>query len=410
MLTFRVIISGFPNISEECRGAILRHPAKLLLLGSGELGKELTISAQRLGCHIVACDNYPGAPAHQVADGYEIFDMLDPQALKDAILKHSPDIIIPEIEAIRTETLFEFERMGIQVVPSASAVNYTMNRDRIRDLVSKELGIRTAKFSYAESLRDCREEAERIGYPVVMKPVMSSSGKGQTVIESSEGIEQAWLYACSGMRGDRERVILEEFINFDYEITLLTVQQKLGPTIFCEPIGHRQEFGDYRESWQPCLMKDNLLKDAQDIAQKVTSNLGGYGIFGVEFFITDREVIFSELSPRPHDTGMVTLISQQLNEFDLHLRAILGFPIPNAGIYGPSASAVVLADRVSQSFSYEGIDVALEIPGVDVRIFGKPSTRINRRMAVCLATASTLDIARQNAAKASSLIRIKYDN
>ena len=386
----------------------MQHPVKLLVLGSGELGKEFAISAQRLGCHIGACDNYPGAPAHQVADEYEIFDMLDSKALKNAILKHSPDIIIPEIEAIRTEALFEFERMGIKIVPSASAVNYTMNRDKIRDLVSQELGIRTAQFRYAESLPLCYEEAKQLGYPVVMKPVMSSSGKGQTVVERAEGIEQAWNYACSGMRGDRKRVIIEEFINFDYEITLLTVQQKHGPTLFCEPIGHRQEFGDYRESWQPCPMKDNLLKDAQNIAQKVTSSLGGYGIFGVELFITKREAIFSELSPRPHDTGMVTLISQQLNEFDLHLRAILGFPIPNTKIYGPSASAVVLADRVSQSFSYEGLSSALEIPGVDVRIFGKPSTRVHRRMAVCLARAKTLDLARKNAGKASRTIQIKY--
>ena len=317
----------------------LRVPAKILLFGSGELGKEFVISAKRLGCYVVACDSYDGAPAQQVADERETFDMLDFDTLRRVVFKHSPDIIVPEIEAIRTEALFEFEAAGIQIVPSARAVNYTMNRDWIRDLVADDLGIRTARYAYAESSEECVSVASGIGYPVVIKPVMSSSGKGQSVVSGLSGIAQAWDYACSGMRGDRQRVIIEEFINFEYEITLLTIRQKDGETLFCTPIGHRQERGDYQESWQPAGMIPEVLDQAQIIAEKVTSHLGGAGIFGVEMFIVQGEVIFSELSPRPHDTGMVTLVSQNLSEFDLHVRAILGLPIPTIEIYGPSATS-----------------------------------------------------------------------
>jgi phosphoribosylglycinamide formyltransferase 2 len=386
----------------------VRLPVKMLLLGSGELGKEFVISAKRLGCHVVACDSYDGAPGQQVADEREVLDMLDGDALKRVIAKHKPDVIVPEIEAIRTEALFDFESQGIQVVPSARAVNYTMNRDKIRDLVADELGIRTARFGYAESEVECAETASHVGYPVVMKPVMSSSGKGQSVVSDATDIARAWEYSCSGMRGDRQRVIIEEFIAFEYEITLLTVRQKNGETLFCPPIAHRQERGDYQESWQPIDMPPGMLAEAQRMAERVTSNLGGAGIFGVELFITREEVIFSELSPRPHDTGMVTLVSQNLSEFDLHARAVLGLPIPTIEIYGPSASHVVLADRQSQRVTYDGVEEAMRTPGVDVRVFGKPSTRPYRRMAVCLARDGTLEGARAKAQEASETVRVVY--
>lgn len=386
----------------------MKLPSKILLLGSGELGKEFVISAKRLGCHVVACDSYSGAPAQQVADEYETFDMLDQQSLSGVVAKHAPDIIVPEIEAIRTEVLSEFEAKGIQVVPSPRAVNYTMNRDKIRDLVSSELGITTARFAYAESEKECSEAIASIGFPVVMKPVMSSSGKGQSIVHSQEEISRSWKYACSGMRGDRQRVIVEEFIDFDYEITLLTIRQKNKRTLFCVPIGHRQERGDYQESWQPMDMKSTLLSQAQNIAEKVTANLGGAGIFGVELFVTRDKVIFSELSPRPHDTGMVTLISQNLTEFDLHARAILGLPIPEIEVYGPSASHVVLADRDADHVAFEGIETALTVPGIDVRVFGKPTARPNRRMAVCLARGNTVDEAIQKAEWASRKVTVVY--
>ena len=386
----------------------MRVPAKVLLLGSGELGKEFVISAKRLGCYVVACDSYDGAPAQQVADERETFDMLDLDALKKVVIKHAPDVIVPEIEAIRTEALFEFEAAGIQIVPSARAVNYTMNRDWIRDLVADGLGIRTAMYAYAESSEECASAASAIGYPVVIKPVMSSSGKGQSVATGLSEVGQAWDYACSGMRGDRQRVIIEEFINFEYEITLLTIRQKEGETLFCSPIGHRQERGDYQESWQPVAMTPELLTQARIMADKVTSHLGGVGIFGVEMFIAQGEVIFSELSPRPHDTGMVTLVSQNLSEFDLHIRAILGLPIPSIELYGPSATYVVLADRYSEAFSYDGLNEAMNIPGVDVRVFGKPTTRPHRRMAVCLARGETLEQAKSDALMASQKIKLVY--
>ena len=356
---------------------------KILLLGSGELGKEFVISAKRLGCYVIACDSYAGAPAMQVADESCVFSMLDEVALRAAISKYQPDLIVPEIEAIRTEVLLDVEKEGFEVIPSARAANLTMNRDRIRD-VAVGLGVRTAKFSYAESAEALLAHAKTIGFPVVIKPVMSSSGKGQSVAKTEADIQASWDYACLGMRGDRKKVIVEEFIKFEFEITLLTVRQRNGKTIFCPPIGHVQERGDYQYSWQPQPMKPEYLKVAEDMAAKVTSDLGGAGLFGVEFFVTKDEVIFSELSPRPHDTGMVTMISQNLSEFDLHARAILGLPIPFIECV-EGASAVVLASEDGKDPTFTGVEEALSQPGIDVRIFGKPTTRPYRRMAVALA-------------------------
>jgi phosphoribosylglycinamide formyltransferase 2 len=375
---------------------------KILLLGSGELGKEFVISLKRLGCYVVACDSYAGAPAMQVADESCVFNMLDEAPLREAIEKHKPDLIVPEIEAIRTEVLLEVEKEGFEVIPSARATNLTMNRDRIRDLAA-DIGVRTAKYSYAESAENLLSRAEEIGFPVVIKPVMSSSGKGQSVAKNAADIQVSWEVACAGMRGDRKKVIVEEFINFDFEITLLTIRQRNGATLYCDPIGHVQERGDYQYSWQPQAMKPDSLKSAQDMADKVTSDLGGTGLFGVEFFVTKDEVIFSELSPRPHDTGMVTLISQNLSEFDLHARAILGLPIPLIeSIEG--ASAVVLATKDGENPTYSGVEDALSEPGIDVRIFGKPTTRPYRRMAVALAkNQNALERARQAAAKITVL-------
>ncbi len=373
---------------------------KILLLGSGELGKEFVISAKRLGCHVIACDSYEGAPAMQVADESCVFSMLDEQALRDAISKYQPDLIVPEIEAIRTEVLLDVEEQGFEVIPSARAANLTMNRDRIRD-VAAGLDVRTAKFSYAESVEDLMAHAKSIGFPVVIKPVMSSSGKGQSVAKSESDIQASWDYAFQGMRGDRKKVIVEEFINFEFEITLLTIRQRNGKTIFCEPIGHVQERGDYQYSWQPQQMNPESLKAAQEMAAKVTADLGGAGIFGVEFFVTKDEVIFSELSPRPHDTGMVTLISQNLSEFDLHARAILGLPIPSIECI-EGASAVILATKEGRNPTYLGVEDALGDKGIDVRIFGKPTSRPHRRMAVALASGpDALARARAAAAKIS---------
>jgi len=376
---------------------------KILLLGSGELGKEFVISAKRLGCYVVACDSYAGAPAMQVADESCVFSMLDEAPLRAAIAQHKPDLIVPEIEAIRTEVLLEVEKEGFEVIPSARAANLTMNRDRIRD-VAMGLGVRTAKFNYAESADALLAQANAIGFPVVIKPVMSSSGKGQSVAKTAADIQASWDYACAGMRGDRKKVIVEEFINFEFEITLLTIRQRKGPTLFCEPIGHVQERGDYQYSWQPQPMLPSYLKAAQDMADKVTADLGGAGLFGVEFFVTKDEVIFSELSPRPHDTGMVTMISQNLSEFDLHARAILGLPIANI-VCTEGASAVVLATQDGSNPTYTGVAEALSEPDVDVRIFGKPTTRPYRRMAVALAkNANALARARAAAAKISVVV------
>jgi len=385
--------------------------AKILLLGSGELGKEFVISAKGYGCHVVACDSYANAPAMQVADEAEVFSMLDAEALRAAIEKHRPDYIVPEIEAIRTEVLQEFEGKGFTVVPSARAASLTMNRDRIRELAATELGLRTSRYRYAESLEEVLAAVEHTGLPCVIKPVMSSSGKGQSTVRSREELEQAWTYAVANMRGDRKKVIVEEFIAFEYEITLLTIRSREGVN-FCEPIGHRQERGDYQESWQPTPMTEALLGDAKRMAQKVVDNLGGYGIFGVEFFVTRDEVIFSELSPRPHDTGLVTLLSQNLSEFDLHARAVLGLPIPKVRLHGPTASAVILADREAERFSIEGLEEALALGSdageVEVRIFGKPTTRKHRRMGVALASGHTVEEARERARQAADRIRIVY--
>jgi phosphoribosylglycinamide formyltransferase 2 len=387
--------------------------AKILLLGSGELGREFVIAAKRLGCHVIACDSYDAAPAMQVADSCEVFSMLDGAALGAAIEKHQPDFIVPEIEAIRTEVLADYEAKGFNIVPSARAAQLTMNRDAIRDLAASELGLTTSRYLYAESREELHAAVEQLGLPLVVKPVMSSSGKGQSTMRTEADIDASWDYAAAGMRGDRLRVIAEQFIDFDYEITLLTIRAKDG-VHFCPPIGHRQERGDYRESWQPAAMSAQALQSAQDMAAKVVDALGGYGLFGVEFFVKGDAVIFSELSPRPHDTGMVTLVSQALNEFDLHARAILGLPIPRIDLLGASASAVVLADRDAADFSITGLSEALALGSddifVDARIFSKPITRPYRRMAVTLARVSNgdTDAAREIAVAAAATISINY--
>ena len=386
---------------------------KILLLGSGELGREFAISAKRLGAYVIACDAYERAPAMQVADDCEVFSMLDGVALRQVVEKHAPDLIVPEIEAIRTEILGELESEGFNVVPSARATQLTMNRDAIRDVAAQELGLTTSIYRYAENLDEVKAAAQRTGFPLVIKPVMSSSGKGQSKVDGAHDLEAAWDYAVANMRGDRRRVIVEQFIDFDYEITLLTVRHAGGIT-FCPPIGHRQERGDYQESWQPTPMSVAAISKAQEMAAKVVEALKGdgrgWGLFGVEFFVKDDQVIFSELSPRPHDTGMVTLISQGLTEFDLHARAIMGLPVPDQITARASASAVVLADRDSEDFAFEGAADALAIQGdaVDLRIFGKPTARPYRRMAVALASAGDADEARKIAALAAGAVRIAY--
>jgi phosphoribosylglycinamide formyltransferase 2 len=382
------------------------------LLGSGELGREFTISAKRLGAHVVACDSYEGAPAMQVADEAEVFSMLDGDRLRLAVARHRPDFVVPEIEAIRTEVLEEIEAAGTVVVPSARAAAMTMNRDSIRELAAGTLGLRTSRFRFAESLEEVEAAAAHTGLPCVVKPVMSSSGKGQSTVDAADGLRAAWDYAVANMRGDRARVIVEEFVRFDYEITLLTVRTRDG-ILFCPPIGHRQERGDYRESWQPAPMSAAALAAAQAMARAVVDDLGGYGIFGVEFFVAGEEVIFSELSPRPHDTGMVTLLSQNVSEFDLHARAILGLPIPEIAMrYPAAASAVVLADRDAEDFTIEGLAEALATGGggheVDVRVFGKPATRPFRRMAVALASGADPGEAADLAVRAASRVQIRY--
>lgn len=361
---------------------------KILLLGSGELGRELTIALKRLGQTVIAVDSYDGAPAMQVADGREVINMLDGDALDQVVAKHTPDIIIPEIEAIRTERLFAHEKRGIHVVPSARAVNFTMNRKAIRELAAKELGLKTAKYAYATTPEEFRAAVKEMGFPCVVKPLMSSSGKGQSVVKSESDSEKAWEYAVTKGRGGLQEVIVEEFIRFETEITLLTVTQKNGKTLFCPPIGHRQERGDYMESWQPAEISAAHLAEAQKMAEDITRALTGAGIWGVEFFLSDREgVYFSELSPRPHDTGMVTMSgSQNLSEFALHARAVLGLPIPEIELSRMGASAVILATTESKLIKdYSGLEKALAIPGSDVRIFGKPFTRVHRRMGVALA-------------------------
>ncbi|MDO4214779.1 MAG: formate-dependent phosphoribosylglycinamide formyltransferase [Bacteroidales bacterium] len=357
---------------------------KILLLGSGELGKEFVIACKRKGQYVVACDAYAGAPAMQVADECEVFSMLDGDALMAAVKKHQPDVIVPEIEAIRTEKLYECEQMGIQVVPSARAVNFTMNRKAIRELAHTELGLKTANYKYASTFEEFTAAAEEIGYPFIVKPLMSSSGHGQSKVDSPTELEAAWKCAAEGARGDIKEVIVEQFIPFDYEITLLTVTQQNGPTLFCAPIGHVQKGGDYRESFQPRAMKEEHLKQAQVMADKVTAALTGAGIWGVEFFVSEKEgVIFSELSPRPHDTGMVTLAgTQNLSEFELHCRAVLGLPIPEITQERMGASAVILSPVESSKPDYDGLEDVCAAERTYLRIFGKPVAHVGRRMGV----------------------------
>ena len=360
---------------------------KILLLGSGELGKEVVIALQRLGAHVIAVDSYENAPAMQVAHGCEVINMLDGDQLDAVVAKHSPDFIVPEVESIRTERFYDYEEQGYTVIPSAKAANFTMNRRSIRDLAAVDLGLKTAKYKYATSYEELAAGVKHVGMPCVVKPLMSSSGKGQSVIKTEEDIQKAWDYAMEGSRGDLMEVIVEEFVSFDYEITLLTLTQNSGQSLFCPPIGHRQERGDYQESWQPMSMKDEDLATAQDMAAKVTAALGGNGIWGVEFFIGQDGIYFSELSPRPHDTGMATLAgTQNFSEFELHARAILGIPVPEIVLHRNGASAVVLASDSGTGFPLiTGLEEAASIPGSDFKIFGKPSTRPYRRMAVGVA-------------------------
>ncbi|MEZ4839408.1 formate-dependent phosphoribosylglycinamide formyltransferase [Flavobacterium sp.] len=359
---------------------------KILLLGSGELGKEFVIAAQRIGQTVIAVDSYENAPAMQVAHGFEVINMLDGAALDRIVAKHQPDFIVPEIEAIRTERFYDYEKQGITVVPSAKAANFTMNRKAIRDLAAKELGLRTANYRYAKSAEELEKAVSEVGIPCVVKPLMSSSGKGQSTIKSNEDITKAWNYAVEGSRGDVVEVIVEAFVTFHSEITLLTVTQNNNlPTLFCAPIGHRQERGDYQESWQPAKVSEKDILEAQEMARKVTEALGGAGLFGVEFFLTNEGVYFSELSPRPHDTGMVTLAgTQNFNEFELHLRAVLSLPIAEITSEKAGASAVIIASENSNHPTYSGMEQIAALPKTDFRIFGKPTSRPYRRMGVAL--------------------------
>ena len=372
----------------------------ILLLGSGELGKELTISLKRIGCNVIACDAYENAPAMQVSDKNEVFNMLDKEKLNEVINKYKPDFIVPEVEAIETNVLIEAEKNSYCVIPSAKAVNLTMNRDRIRDR-AKFLGLKTANFAYAETKEELILEANKIGTKVAVKPVMSSSGKGQSYANSQDQLEESWKFALEGMRGNRKRVIVEEFIDFDYEITLLTILEKSGKVSFCDPIGHFQKRGDYQYSWQPADCSQDVIIKAQEAAKKIVLDLGGSGIFGVEFFIDKKgEVIFSELSPRPHDTGMVTMFTQNFSQFDIHARALLGIPLPEIKINQSGASHVILADEnASGDYVIEGLEEALEDKNVDYRIFGKPFLKSYRRMGVILAP--SLDKAKKAAKKIS---------
>jgi len=371
---------------------------KILLLGSGELGKELTISLKRMGCYVIACDAYENAPAMQVSDIAEVFNMLDKEKLNEVIKLHRPDFIVPEVEAIETEVLLEAETNGYTVIPSAKAVNLTMNRDRIRDR-AKSLGLKTARFAYAETEEDLILEAKKIGTKVAVKPVMSSSGKGQSYAKSEEELRNSWKFAIEGMRGNRKRVIVEEFIDFDYEITLLTILERSGKVSFCNPIGHFQKRGDYQYSWQPAECSDDVIKEAQQAAKTMVLDLGGSGIFGVEFFIDKKGgVIFSELSPRPHDTGMVTMYTQNYSQFDIHARVLTGMPLPKIKLIQPGASHVILAEENAKgNYTIEGIEKALEDENVDFRIFGKPILKSYRRMGVILS--SSLEGAKKAANK-----------
>lgn len=378
---------------------------KVLLCGSGELGKEVAIELQRLGVEVIACDRYENAPAMQVADRSYTLSMLDGDALRQVIETEKPDYIVPEIEAIATETLVALEAEGFTVVPTAKAAQLTMNREGIRRLAAEELGLPTSAFEFAESFDDFSAAIGRIGYPCVVKPIMSSSGKGQSVVKSTADIATSWQYAQEGGRAGAGKVIVEGFVDFDYEITLLTIRHRDG-TSFCEPIGHRQQDGDYQESWQPQVMTDAALQASQEVAHKVTQALGGLGLFGVELFIKGDQVYFSEVSPRPHDTGLVTLISQDLSEFALHARAILGLPIPNIAQHGPSASAVILVDGVSTAVSFGNLNQALAQPNTGLRLFGKPEVTGKRRMGVALARGDSIDQAKEKAIAAANAVTV----
>jgi len=386
-------------------------PKKILLLGSGELGKEFVIAAKRLGQYVIAVDSYNNAPAMQVADEREVIDMLNGEALDAVVAMHKPDIIVPEIEAIRTERFYQYEEQGYTVIPSARAANFTMNRKAIRDLASKELGLKTAPYLYASDIDAFRKAVEVIGIPCVVKPLMSSSGKGQSIIKTNDAIDKAWEVASTKGRGDYNEVIIEGFITFNSEITLLTVTQRNGITLFCPPIGHRQERGDYMESWQPALISHEHLKEAERMAKEVTKALTGTGIWGVEFFLADDGVYFSELSPRPHDTGMVTLAgTQNFSEFELHLRAVLGLPIPEITLERAGASAVILSEIESmETPHYTGIEAAAAVPKSDLRIFGKPYTRKYRRMGVALAydkPGTNTDELRKRAKEIADMVKV----
>lgn len=379
----------------------------IMMLGSGELGKEVVIEAQRLGVKTIAVDRYAQAPAMQVAHSSHVINMLDGAALRALIEQEKPDFIIPEIEAIATETLIELEEEGYHVVPTAKAANLTMDREGIRRLASETLGLPTAKYAFANTLEELQEAVETIGTPCVIKPIMSSSGKGQSVCRSKEEIESSWNIALEGGRAKKTRVIVEEFITFESEITLLTVRSVSG-TAFCAPIGHIQEDGDYIESWQPHHMTESQIAEAEAIAQKITDALGGYGLFGVELFITENGIYFSEVSPRPHDTGMVTMVTQDLSEFAIHIRAVLGFPIPGIRLLSPGASRTIKAWEEQSSYEIKGVEKALAAPDTQVRVFGKPETKKGRRMAVVLNSAETVEQAREQAENAAAHITVEY--
>ena len=379
---------------------------KALLLGSGELGKEVALELMRLGVEVVACDRYENAPAMQVAHRHHVFNMLDGDALRRVIEEEKPDHIIPEVEAIATPVLVELEKEGYNVTPTAKAAWLTMNREGIRRLAAEDLNIKTSPYKFASTFEEFKDAVESVGIPCVVKPIMSSSGHGQSVIKTPEDIEESWKIAQEGGRAGAGRVIVEGFVDFDYEITLLTVRSISG-TVFCEPIGHIQVDGDYRYSWQPQPMSAEAIEKAREIAGKVTEALGGYGIFGVELFVKDNEVIFSEVSPRPHDTGMVTMISQDKSEFALHARALLGLPIPEIRFYGPSASRAVVVEGDSKQVVFENLDKVLEEPGTDMRIFGKPEVKGHRRMGVILATADSVEEAKAKAERAYNKLNVE---
>jgi len=381
-------------------------PKKIMLLGSGELGKEVAIAAKRLGCYVIACDRYNDAPAMQIADQFEVVNMNNDNELREVIDKCNPDIIIPEIEALAVDVLKEIEQK-ITVIPNARATAITMNRDKIRDLASKDLKIKTAKFDYIYNFDDLEGKADEIGFPLLLKPLMSSSGKGQSLVESKNDLNHAWSQAQANSRGKVKGVIIEEFIDFDFEFTLLTVRKDSGENIFCLPIGHLQSNGDYQCSWQPLDINESLISEAKKMTNRILNNLNGAGLYGVEFFVKGNEVIFSELSPRPHDTGMVTLVSQNINEFELHLRAFLNLPIPYISLIEPSATRVILADKDYINPIYEGLNKALEVEKTKVLIFGKPVSRKDRRMGVVLASNKDINLARENADKAGRRIKVR---